>query len=245
VNTLPAPSPGTPEQAAHALARAQKKVDSARALLVRLLQELVVAESQVSRNPPAAMLEANEQLVLASLRHQAEAEAAEQALETMSQSAGLDPLTQLPNRALLIDRCAHAMASAKRRGSRLALLFLDLDQFKPINDSLGHAMGDEVLKTVAQRLTAAVREADTVSRYGGDEFLILLSDVSQPSGVELIAGKLIAAIAEPCRVGGHVLQLSASIGISLYPDDGDDIDLLIRKADNAMYRAKRHGPGRY
>ena len=245
MNTLPAPSPGTPEQAAHALARAQKKVDSARALLVRLLQELVVAESQVSRNPPAAMLEANEQLVLASLRHQTEAEAAEQALKRMSQSAGLDPLTQLPNRALLIDRCAHAMASAKRRGSRLALLFLDLDQFKPINDSLGHAMGDEVLKTVAQRLTAAVREADTVSRYGGDEFLILLSDVSQPSGVELIAGKLIAAIAEPCRVGGHVLQLSASIGISLYPDDGDDIDLLIRKADNAMYRAKRHGPGRY
>jgi len=245
VNTNPAPSAGTSEQAAHDLARAQKKVDSARALLVRLLQELVVAESQVGRNPPAAMLEANEQLVLASLRHQAEAEAAEQALKTMSRSAGLDPLTQLTNRALLIDRCAHAMASARRRGSRLALLFLDLDQFKPINDSLGHALGDEVLKTVAQRLSAAVREADTVSRYGGDEFLILLSDVSQPSGAELIAGKLIAAVAEPCRVGGHVLQLSASIGISLYPDDGEDIDLLIRKADNAMYRAKRHGPGRY
>ena len=245
MNTLPAPSPGTPEQAAHDLARAQKKVDSARALLVRLLQELVVAESQVGRNPPAAMLEANQQLVLASLRHQAEAEVAEQALKTMSRSAGLDPLTQLPNRALLVDRCAHAMASARRRGSRLALLFLDLDQFKPINDSLGHALGDEVLKTVAQRLSAAVREADTVSRYGGDEFLVLLSDVSQPSDAELIAGKLIAAIAEPCRVGGHVLQLSASIGISLYPDDGEDIDLLIRKADNAMYRAKRHGPGRF
>ena len=137
------------------------------------------------------------------------------------------------------------MASAKRRGSRLALLFLDLDHFKPINDSLGHALGDEVLKTVAQRLSSAVREADTVSRYGGDEFLILLSEVSQPSDAELIAGKLIAAIAEPCRVGGHVLQLSASIGISLYPDDGEDIDLLIRKADNAMYRAKRHGPGSF
>ena len=90
-----------------------------------------------------------------------------------------------------------------------------------------------------------MREADTVSRYGGDEFLILLSEVSQPSDAELIAGKLIAAIAEPCRVGGHVLQLSASIGISLYPDDGEDIDLLIRKADDAMYRAKRHGPGSY
>ncbi|MGL6111960.1 MAG: diguanylate cyclase domain-containing protein, partial [Rubrivivax sp.] len=158
---------------------------------------------------------------------------------------GLDPLTQLPNRMLLLDRCSHAMASAKRRGSRLALLFLDLDQFKPINDSLGHALGDEVLKTVAQRLSCAVREADTVSRYGGDEFLILLSDVSQPADAEVIAGKLIAAIAEPCRADGHVLQLSASIGISLYPDDGDDIDLLIRKADNAMYRAKRNGPGRY
>jgi len=244
VNTASDPSPGTPEQAAHDLAHLQKKVDSARALLVRLLQELVVAESQGDGKPPAVMLEANEQLVLASLRHQTEAEAAEQALKTLSRSAGLDPLTQLPNRALLIDRCAHVMASARRRGSRLALLFLDLDQFKPINDSLGHALGDEVLKTVAQRLTAAVREADTVSRYGGDEFLILLSEVSQPSDAEAIAGKLIAALAEPCRVGGHVLQLSASIGISLYPDDGGDIELLIRRADNAMYRAKRHGPGR-
>jgi diguanylate cyclase (GGDEF)-like protein len=206
---------------------------------------LVVAESQVGRNPPVAMLEANEQLVLASLRHQGEAEAAEQALKSLSRSVGLDPLTQLPNRALLVDRCAHAMASAKRRGGRLALLFLDLDQFKPVNDSLGHALGDEVLKTVAQRLTAAVREADTVSRYGGDEFVILLSEVSKPADAETIAGKLIAAIAEPCRVGGHALQLSVSIGISLYPDDGDDIALLIRKADNAMYRAKRRGTGSY
>ena len=223
----------------------QKKVDSARALLVRLLQELVVAESQLGRNRPAAMLEANEQLVLASLSHQAEAEAAAQALKTASHAAGLDALTQLPNRALLLDRCAHAVASAKRRGTRMALLFLDLDHFKPINDSFGHALGDEVLQTVAQRLVSAVREADTVSRYGGDEFLILLSEVSQPTDAELIAGKLIAAIAEPCRVGGHVLQLSGSIGISIYPDDGEDIDLLVRQADNAMYRAKRHAPGSY
>ncbi|MGL6109756.1 MAG: diguanylate cyclase domain-containing protein [Rubrivivax sp.] len=245
MNTPLVPNPGTPPQAAHDLARAQKKVDSARALLVRLLQELVVAEHQAGREQPAVMLEANEQLVLAALRHQDEAEAAALALKTVSRSAGLDPLTQLPNRMLLLDRCTHAMASAKRRGSRLALLFLDLDQFKPINDSLGHALGDEVLKMVAQRLTAAVREADTVSRYGGDEFVILLSEVSQPADAEFIAGKLIAAIAEPCRVDGHVLQLSASIGISLYPDDGDDIELLIRKADNAMYLAKRNGPGRY
>ena len=153
MNATPDRNPGTPQQAARDLARVQKKVDSARALLVRLLQELVVAENQLGRNPPAAMLEANEQLVLASLRHQAEAEAAAQALKTLSRSAGLDPLTQLPNRALLLDRCAHAMASARRRGSRLALLFLDLDQFKPVNDSLGHALGDEVLKTVAQRLS--------------------------------------------------------------------------------------------
>ncbi|MGL6109774.1 MAG: diguanylate cyclase domain-containing protein, partial [Rubrivivax sp.] len=132
MNTTVDPNPSTPEQAAHDLARAQKKVDSARALLVRLLQELVVTEHQVGRNQPAAMLEANEQLVLASLRHQDEAEAAALALKTLSRSAGLDPLTQLPNRMLLLDRCSHAMASAKRRGSRLALLFLDLDQFKPI-----------------------------------------------------------------------------------------------------------------
>jgi diguanylate cyclase len=243
VNDAPDPKPDTPQQAERELAGMQKKVDSARALLVRLLQELVVAESQLGRNQPALMLEANEQLVLASLRHQAEAEAAAQALKSVSRSAGLDPLTQLPDRTLLLDRCAHSAAIAKRRGGRMALLFLDLDRFKPINDSLGHALGDEVLKAVAQRLSSVVREADTVSRYGGDEFLILLSEVLQPSDAELIAGKLIAAIAEPCRVGGHVLELSASIGISLYPDDGDDIDLLIRQADNAMYRAKRHGPG--
>jgi diguanylate cyclase len=245
VNTPQDPSPGTPAQAALDLAFMQKKVDSARALLVRLLQELVVAESQVGRKAPAVMLEANEQLVLASLRHQTEAAAAEQALKTLSLSAGLDPLTQLPNRALMLDRCTHAMASARRRGSRLALLFLDLDQFKPVNDSLGHALGDEALMTVAQRLTAAVREADTVSRYGGDEFLIMLSEVSQPSDAEVIAGKLIAAIAEPCRLDGHAVKLSACIGISLYPDDGDDIDLLIRNADDAMYRAKRQGTGSY
>jgi diguanylate cyclase (GGDEF)-like protein len=238
-------NPGAPLQAEHDLARAQKKVDSARALLVRLLQELVVAESHLGRNQPALMLEANEQLVLASLRHQGEAEAATQALKTASRTVGLDPLTQLPNRELLRDRCAHSIASAKRSGSRVALLFLDLDHFKPINDSLGHAVGDEVLKAVARCVASAVREADTVSRHGGDEFLILLGEVSQPADAELIAGKLIAAIAEPCRVGGHVLQLSASIGISLYPDDGEDIDLLIREADNAMYRAKRNGPGSY
>jgi diguanylate cyclase (GGDEF)-like protein len=245
VNAPPEQSPVTPEQAAHDVDRAQKKLESARRLLVRLLQELVVAEGQLGRSRPAAMLEANEQLVLASLRHQVEAEAAAQALESASRAAALDPLTQLPNRALLLDRCAHALASARRRGSRMALLFLDLDHFKPVNDSLGHALGDEVLKVAAQRLSSAVREADTVSRYGGDEFLILLSDVSQPADAELIAAKLIAAIAEPCRVGGHVLQLSASIGISLYPDDGEDIDLLIRQSDHAMYRAKRHGPGSY
>jgi diguanylate cyclase (GGDEF)-like protein len=243
LNDTPEPSPGAPQRVERELSQLQKKVDSARALLVRLLQELVVAEGQLGRNQPALMLEANEQLVLASLRHQAEAEAAAQALKTASRTVELDPLTRLPNRELLRDRCAHSMASAKRRGSRMALLFLDLDHFKPINDSLGHALGDEVLKVVAQRLTSAVREADTVSRYGGDEFLILLSEVSQPSDAELIASKLLTATVEPCRVGGHVLQLSASIGISLYPDDGEDIDLLIQKADNAMYRAKRHGPG--
>jgi diguanylate cyclase (GGDEF)-like protein len=245
LNPTPDPNSGTPEQRERELAHVQRKVASARALLVRLLQELVVAEGQHGRSPPTAMLEANQQLVIASLRHQAEAEAAEQALKTMADSVGLDHLTQLPNRALLVDRCAHLMASAKRRSKRMALLFLDLDAFKPINDSLGHALGDEVLKTVAKRLSSAVREADSVSRHGGDEFLILLSEVSQRSDAELIAGKLISAIAEPCRISGHALQLSASIGISLYPDDGDAIDLLIRKADHAMYRAKRHGPGSY
>jgi diguanylate cyclase (GGDEF)-like protein len=163
---------------------------------------------------------ANERLVLQSIRAQVEAESAVQAFEEVSRRAEHDPLTQLPNRVLLLDRFEQAIVSAKRHGSRLALLFLDLNDFKQINDTHGHGMGDQVLKLAAKRLTASVRGADTVSRHGGDEFLILLSEISNASDAALIADKVLAALEAPAKVGENVFLLCASIGISIYPDDG-------------------------
>jgi diguanylate cyclase (GGDEF)-like protein len=183
--------------------------------------------------------------VLSALRVQtdadAAAEAAAQALKEASRSAELDALTELPNRLLLLDRLAQAIASAKRRSARAALLFLDLNNFKQINDTLGHAAGDQVLKLAASRLAAGVRAADTVSRHGGDEFVILLSEVGQIDDAVAIADKLAAALDVPGPAGQRLVQLTASIGISLYPDDGEDVDTLIERADAAMYHAKRHG----
>ena len=214
-----------------------------RAVLVRLLQDVVVAESSLSANQSAQLLEANEQLVVTALRNQTDAETASQALDMVSKSADLDALTQLPNRVLLLDRLMGAMAHAKRHGTRFALLFLDLDKFKEINDTLGHAVGDEALRRVARCLASSVRAVDTVSRYGGDEFMVLLAEVAQGSDALLVADKVIALLGAPSQIGEHVLRLSASIGISLYPDDGADALTLIERADAAMYRAKRRGAG--
>ena len=241
--------PGSPARPAvvaeRDLDRVQRKVEAARAVLLRLLQEVVVAESRLSNSQSAQILEANEQLVLTALRNQAEAQTATLALSDVTRSAETDALTQLPNRVLLIDRFAQAIANARRHASRLALLFLDLDEFKQINDTLGHGVGDEVLKQVAQRLGAAVRQADTVSRHGGDEFLVLLTEVSQAADAALLAGKLLAVLGAPFRVGGRELHVTASIGISLYPDDGETVKALIDRADTAMYHAKRKGAGDY
>ncbi|MES2717057.1 MAG: diguanylate cyclase [Pseudomonadota bacterium] len=240
---------GAPAAAAadaeHVLARVQAKVDAARAVLLRLLQEVVVAESRLSNSQASQMLEANERLVLAALRDQHAAEAASQSLSDLTRLAEIDPLTLLPNRALLLDRFGQAIAAAKRHGSCLALLFLDLDDFKQINDGMGHVAGDEALQKVALRLGQAVREADTVSRYGGDEFVILLTEVSHAADAAVIAGKLLTALGEPMRVADRTLRMSASIGVSIYPDDGESFETLIGQADAAMYRAKTQGPGRF
>ncbi len=225
------------------LARLTERVEAMRSLLVRLLQDVVRAESPLNTSNAAQLLDANEHLVVTALDAQADAETAARALDEVSRSGELDPLTQLPHRLLLLDRLATAITAARRNGTRLALLFLDLDDFKPINDTLGHAVGDEVLKLVAQRLAASIREADTVSRHGGDEFVILLTEVSQPSDASLVAGKVLEALGAQCQVGDHGLNLTASIGISIYPDDGEDADTLMLRADAAMYHAKRHRPG--
>ncbi len=149
-----------------------------------------------------------------------------------------DFLTDLPNRMLLHDRLGRSIAVARRHGHRLAVLFLDLDRFKHVNDSLGHLNGDALLQSVARRLAACVRESDTVSRHGGDEFVILLSEIERPEGAVMTAHKIAAALAAPHEVAGFQLHVGGTIGISIYPEDGSDAVSLIGAADTAMYHAK-------
>jgi len=162
----------------------------------------------------------------------------------MSHRAQHDFLTDLPNPVLLDDRIAQAIALAHRNGKQLAVLFVDLDHFKRINDSLGHAAGDKLLQSVALRLKAGVRGSDTVSRKGGDEFVVLLSEIAHPGDAALAADKIIAALAVPHRIAGHELLVTASVGIGIYPLDGADGQTLLKSADAAMYRAKESGRSR-
>ena len=158
-----------------------------------------------------------------------------------------DVLTGLPNRALFDDRLAHGLAQANRQGWNLAVLFLDLDDFKMINDTHGHDAGDIVLQTVAKRLQENTRSDDTISRHGGDEFLYLLMDNRNEQDVALIAGKIIAAIQAPCHVStadrNITLCVKTSIGIAIFPKDGTTADALIKSADTAMYLAKQNKSG--
>lgn len=156
-----------------------------------------------------------------------------------------DSLTGLANRTLMRDRLEHAIAQAARGQSRLALLFLDLDRFKDVNDSLGHGVGDGLLRNVAARIAGAVRKGDTVARLGGDEFTVVLEDVNGERDVARVAEKILAALAEPLQVEGHPLHASASIGVALYPGDATDVQGLLRAADIAMYRAKGAGGNGY
>ena len=153
-----------------------------------------------------------------------------------------DPLTGLPNRTLLRDRLRVSLTQAERRQRMVALLFVDLDRFKRINDSLGHQCGDDVLRVVAERLTAAVRADDTVSRWGGDEFIILMDNLADRSAVVTVARKVLELIdREVSTLEGSRVVLSCSIGISVGPDDSKDADTLLSMADQAMYRGKIEG----
>ncbi|MCC5859120.1 MAG: diguanylate cyclase [Ectothiorhodospiraceae bacterium] len=163
----------------------------------------------------------------------------------MAYLAHHDCLTGLPNRVLLRERLSLALGGARRHGKQVALLFIDLDYFKRINDSLGHAMGDQVLRAIADRLSCCVRETDTVCRFGGDEFVILLGEIDSPDDAAQIAKKLLGAVTMPVRVGGHTLQVSASVGISIHPDHGGDPETIIQQADMAMYQTKSDGRDGY
>ncbi len=163
----------------------------------------------------------------------------------MAYLAQHDFLTKLPNRVLLNDRIVQAITLAKRRGTHIALLFLDLDNFKHINDLLGHAIGDKLLQSVAQRVSACVRSSDTVSRQGGDEFVILVTEDKYAEDATLTAEKIIAALAESHFIDQHELHVTPSIGISVYPSDAQNAESLIKNADTAMYHAKEKGRNNY
>jgi diguanylate cyclase (GGDEF)-like protein/PAS domain S-box-containing protein len=167
--------------------------------------------------------------------------AARAAILKISHLAQHDALTDLPNRLLLTDRLNEAIELALRYRRQLAVLYLDVDRFKHINDSLGHVIGDRLLQSVAQRLLECVRASDTISRQGGDEFVILLPEVAHPQDAALCADKMLEALRVPHRIDDHELHVTASIGISTYPDDGTDCESLIRRADFAMYDAKDNG----
>jgi len=159
----------------------------------------------------------------------------------MTHSAQYDSVTNLPNRLLLNDRITQSIALARRQNRPIAVLFLDLDRFKYINDSLGHAAGDELLQSVSKRLLVSMRGSDTVSRQGGDEFVILLPEIGHREGAATIAKKILLSLSAPHSIGGRDLHIDGSIGISVYPDDGGDAETLIKNADTAMYRAKESG----
>jgi diguanylate cyclase (GGDEF)-like protein/PAS domain S-box-containing protein len=163
----------------------------------------------------------------------------------MAHLAQHDFLTNLPNRVLLNDRIAQAIVQAERRGTQVAVLFLDLDNFKHINDSLGHEIGDKLLQSVAQRLSACVRGSDTVSRQGGDEFVVLVTEDKYVENATLTADKILNALAVSHFVAGHELHVTTSIGISAYPADAQDAETLIKNADTAMYQAKEKGRNNY
>jgi diguanylate cyclase (GGDEF)-like protein/PAS domain S-box-containing protein len=180
--------------------------------------------------------------VIGLIRDITERKTAEQQIEYQAYH---DALTGLANRRLFQEHLSLALALAQRRHALVGVLFLDLDHFKLINDSLGHTVGDALLKQVGKRLRAAVREGDTVARVGGDEFTIVLQEIARPDDAASVAKKVLRNIAEPIEVNGHKLYVTTSIGVTVYPQDGEDPETLLRNADTAMYRAKGEGRNTY
>lgn len=166
-------------------------------------------------------------------------------MQKMSHHAQHDFLTGLPNRMLLMERLTQAIGMASRHCKQIALLFVDLDHFKPVNDSLGHAVGDHLLQEVATEIASCLRTTDTVSRHGGDEFVILLTEIEKKQDAAQVAEKLLARFAAPRMIDGHELKITLSIGIAVYPENGVDANALLRNADTAMYATKENGRNSY
>jgi diguanylate cyclase (GGDEF)-like protein len=216
----------------------RREIAAAEATL-RALQ--LAIEEACSEQGLQAMQEAraeNERLLAQNQQMSLDAESAHAALEEAVKASQTDALTGLHNREVLWDRLAHDLALARRLGKRLAIFFLDVNDFKRVNDEFGHAVGDALLQHVARVLLATVRASDTVCRIGGDEFVILAS-ATRPDDATQVAAKIVRALAQPCALGGHTMPVSVSIGCSVFPEDGESPGVLVHKADEAMYRVKR------
>jgi diguanylate cyclase (GGDEF)-like protein len=209
----------------------------------QVCERVMKVQREVSAMPPEQLREANGHLLGAALEAVSIAKIAAREFGTLVHTSRRDALTGTPDRDVMHDRIEQAAMLARRRGSHIAVFFLDLDGFKQINDTLGHAAGDEVLKLVARRLEYQVRDSDTVSRHGGDEFLVLLADVAQPADAVAVAASMLASLIAPAQVSGREIALSGSLGVAIFPEDGEDADTLIARADAAMYGAKRAGGG--
>jgi len=233
------------ESATRTLHLLRAQVDAARVELAGLRRQLAEAREEFSGLRSTELKEADGRLVSAAVHADTVAQTVISSLDELTRHSQHDELTGAPNRALMLDRLESALALAQRRATRVGVLFVDLDRFKQINDTQGHAVGDEVLQLVTRRLEGAVRDSDTVSRHSGDEFVVLLAEVYSAHDAVPVAEKMLASLALPARIGPHDLALSASIGIALYPEDGADAATLIQRADAAMYRAKGRGAGAY
>jgi diguanylate cyclase len=214
------------EAAEHKVAKAADDLKLVNAELAKELADRIVIESELARTQ-TDLAEVRDDLSKSQFK-----------VEEAQQIALQDALTGLPNRLSFEQRLDHGLVQAKRHGRRLAVLFIDIDKFKSINDSYGHDLGDQVLLMVANRLKAFVRDEDMVSRWGGDEFVCLLLEVRQDADMARLAERMINRIAEACRFNGPTLSITASIGIAIYPTAGETADILFKNADTAMYKAK-------
>jgi diguanylate cyclase (GGDEF)-like protein len=226
-------------EAKRTLVLLNEQADSMRVELAQLRQKLTDVQREMTAERSIQLREANEKLILAALHAESIADAAVSSLGELARSTQHDTLTDTPNRALMLDRMENAIALARRHGTRVAVLFIDLDDFKQVNDTLGHAVGDATLQLAARRLESVVRNSDTVGRHGGDEFLVLMSEISQATDAALVAEKILVAFAAPAQVREREIDLRVSIGIAVYPEDGKDARTLIDRADDAMYHAKK------
>nr|WP_246191648.1 diguanylate cyclase [Pseudoxanthomonas gei] len=213
--------------------------------MARLGRDLAALHREEHECHAPGLQAANEKLVIAALEAAAVADKAKQGLAGLVASSQRDELTNTPNRALTLERLEHAIGLARRHDTLMAVLFLDLDHLKLINDSLGHSAGDAALQLTARRLESIVRSTDTVSRHGGDEFVVVLSELKRPSDAAELALQMLEALAIPTCIGGHVLSLTASIGISIFPLDAATGPHLIEIADSAMYVVKRLGGSQF